>query len=702
MDSTSSESTPKIDTLLKERFGFSGFRAGQREAIEALLRGENTLCIQPTGHGKSLLYQLPALLLPGITLVISPLLALVRDQLGHLNNRFKIPAAAVNSDQSDEENAAAESLARSGKLKVLFVAPEQLDNLARFEFLQSLPIALLVVDEAHCISTWGHDFRPSYRSIVKLLRVVGAKQPLRVLGLTATANEETEADIRAQLESSSTVKLHVIRSSMDRPNIALAVVPLRGMAEKLLYLDSLLPRMPGCGLIYCATRENTETVAEYLSSHGIRAAAYHAGFEPERKRVLQAQFISGEHQVIVATNALGMGIDKQDLRYVIHADVPGSITAYYQEVGRAGRDGKAARGILLYDPSDRAIQEYFIHSAQPAPEDFTKLLAHAPEDGDPAGRPLPTITELKSKSGLHPTIVTVIIAELLEQEYLTKKQVDGRQVYRKTAKAGTLELVRYERQFVRRNAELTAMLDYASGKLPCLMQALRLKLGDGAAKPCEHCGACLKKASAVVLDATRLGEVQSWTEDRPVRIESSARSSLSDGVALLNAELNSKTFSAFMQSRSVESGQGVSGLSPDLEKRLEQRLLQISKVAQFGSVIVVPSRNWRWREKLGAHTAKMLGVPLFSEALAWRETPAALQGELLNNDQRRENVEKKMRWLGNRLPAGPILLLDDYTGSGATLKECARVIRQEACCDEPLVPLTVAKVKWRLGAKGMI
>lgn len=246
-------SNDRLLSLLEQKFGFKSFRPGQLEAIQTLIQNNRLLCIQPTGHGKSLLYQLPSCLFEGITLVISPLLALMRDQIEHLNNRFQIPAVSINSDQSEEENALGKVKAASDEIKVLFISPEQLDHIDRFNFLLSLNISLIVIDEAHCISTWGHDFRPSYRQILHFIQATEQKNPeIKILGLTATADSRVEKDIEKQLSSPSKT-VHILRENMDRPNIELSMHQGDGIASKLLLTKELLSTLDGCGLIYCST-----------------------------------------------------------------------------------------------------------------------------------------------------------------------------------------------------------------------------------------------------------------------------------------------------------------------------------------------------------------------------------------------------------------------------------------------------------------
>ena len=704
----SSPAIPDLEKILRERFGMEAFRPGQREAIEALLAHRRALCIQPTGYGKSLLYQLPSLLADGPTLVVSPLLALARDQIRHLNERFSIPAAAVNTDQTEDENNQARRRALSGELRLLFVAPEQLDNPDSREFLFNLPVAFVVVDEAHCVSTWGHDFRPSYRQIVHAVRAFGEARPnLMTLALTATADRRVEADIADQLRAPGDPPLHVIRAGMDRPNLSLGLWPVHGMGEKLEALKWLAARAEGCGVVYCATRERAEICADRLRENGEDAAAYHAGFAPEVKRELQAAFLGGARRIIAATNALGMGIDKPDIRFVVHADAPGSITSYYQEIGRAGRDGLPAECVLLFDEGDRRIQEHFIRSAQPSADDFEKILSAVRPDETGAG---PSGMKIRSRCGLHPTLVAVVLAELAEQGLVRKVSENRRQVYRRVSPEGgrarTPDLLRYERQRERREAELAAMLSYGRGETGCLMRTLRRALGDEAADDCGRCRRCApeKWESPSGLNP---GRALAWLTARPVvvpEVRSPRSSAMSAGAALMDGERRAPMFVRFMRGRAG----GGEKLADDLRESMAAKLSELKGRGKFCAVALVPSRTWSQRQSAGKLAAETLGAEVFADLLVWRETPSRRQGELLNNDQRAENVRGKMTLRGpvpasqNGAENGAVLLLDDYVGSGATLREAARALRTDGGFRGAIIPFALARIKWRLGAAGMI
>lgn len=685
----------QLHDVLERTFKFKTFRPGQAEAITTLLTRGKVLCILPTGHGKSLLYQLPSCLLGGITIVISPLLALMRDQIDHLNKRFNIPAASINSDQTDEENDLSRMLAMQGRLQVLFVAPEQLDHIDRFNFLLSLDVRLLVVDEAHCISTWGHDFRPSYRQIITFVKAIHQKNSgLKILGLTATADQRVEKDIAQQLTFSNQ-QVVVLRDSMNRSNIHLSNYEISGLASKLAACEDLLKTLPGSGLIYCATRENTELVTDFLESRGFATRAYHAGFEALEKQKLQHEFIADTYKALVATNALGMGIDKGNLRFVIHFDMPGSITAYYQEVGRAGRDGINAQGIMLYDPADKKIQQYFIESAQPKIEDFTLVLDAVKNAQTP-----PSLTLIKQITGLHPTRVIIVVAELLEQNFLSKFSQSKSQVYQLQYSQGTPDLSRYRTQYEVKYRELNTMLYYGEQKDVCRMAILRQALGDSEIGNCGNCDACKRTVSQLIFAPERISKIDKWLNDRPTPIAPIVKQKVSEGFSLLNSRIKSPLFVNFMHSRSASSNDSL-GMDEELVEILKKYLNNLTLKCQIAGVIPLPSKTWGARNQVAAFVGQQLKAPVMHELLAWQSAPPKRQGELLNNDQRHANVHLRMQATPTALmPKGTLILLDDYIGSGNTMKEAARALRSTQVIPNDIIPITIAAIKWHLGKPG--
>jgi ATP-dependent DNA helicase RecQ len=327
---------------LASRWGFSDFRLPQRRVILAALTGRDCLAILPTGGGKSLCYQVPALLLPGLTLVVSPLISLMQDQVAALRARG-IPAAYLSSTQDGSTQDAVRSALVQGKLKLLYVAPERLEQLCRSGLP---PVSLLAVDEAHCISEWGHEFRPHYRTIGRFHRAFGGPP---VLALTATATPVTRSDITRVLDLRNPV---TVTSSFDRPNLSFAVERHEIERSRLAVLGRLLRGISQSAVIYLPTRNRTDGIATILRGWGFAAAPYHAGLPGKARRALLGRFLDGRIRIMVATNAFGMGIDKPDVRLVAHLGVPPRPEAYYQEAGRAGRDGNPARCILLWVPGD--------------------------------------------------------------------------------------------------------------------------------------------------------------------------------------------------------------------------------------------------------------------------------------------------------------------------------------------------------------
>ena len=350
----------ELESLLKQYFGYTSFRPGQHEVIQTLLDGRDCLAIMPTGAGKSICFQLPALMMPGVTLVISPLISLMKDQVDSLVNQ-EIPATYINSQCTFEEAKARFAAIRAGRVRLVYISPERLENEFFTSFMQSLPISMFIIDEAHCVSQWGHDFRPSYCAIKDWIAAL-PKRPV-VGAFTATATEKVKEDMMNLL---GLEKERIFIGGFDRPNLYFRVVRTnRKLDFALSYVQQ---HKEESGIIYGATRKEVDRVYEELTRRGIRAGRYHAGLSDDMRRTMQDAFTYDRLQVIVATNAFGMGIDKSNVRYVIHYQMPKNIESYYQEAGRAGRDGAPGECILLFSRQDIMIQKFLIEQSVNDPQ----------------------------------------------------------------------------------------------------------------------------------------------------------------------------------------------------------------------------------------------------------------------------------------------------------------------------------------------
>ncbi len=346
--------------ILHDVFGYSAFRQGQEEIIQTVLNGENVLAVMPTGSGKSLCFQLPTLVREGLTLVVSPLIALMRDQVAQLRNNG-IEAGSLNSANSAEENRRVVDAVREGRMRLLYASPERLVQGAAAEWLNRAGVSLLAIDEAHCVSQWGHDFRPEYALLGEVRRRLGNVQ---TIALTATADVATRQDILSKLFDEATPRVFV--QGFDRPNLYLAMQPKEALRRQIRQF--LTKHVGESGIVYCSTRDTTDEMAERLRGDGVHALAYHAGLDAGTRARHQDTFLKEDGVVMAATVAFGMGIDKPDVRFVCHAALPKSIEAYYQEIGRAGRDGAPADTLTLYGLDDMRLRRMQIEQSDASPE----------------------------------------------------------------------------------------------------------------------------------------------------------------------------------------------------------------------------------------------------------------------------------------------------------------------------------------------
>lgn len=649
------------EQLLRERFGITtGFHSGQREIIEQLAQGKRLLVIQRTGWGKSLCYQMASLYYPYLTIIFSPLKALMRDQCQKCNKTYNIPSAIVSSDFTEGENRATLEKAVAGQYKLLFIAPERLSNTLWQNYVTRMRISMIVIDEAHCISTWGHDFRPHYRRIVRLLTALPEKVP--VLALTATANKRVEQDVLQQMSEG----VQVIRGTMVRPNLYLNVVQLHGDQEKLGYLAEVLVHWSGSGIIYTATQSSAEMVATFLQEQGVIAEYYHAGRGDELRQEIEHGLMANRYKVVCSTNALGMGIDKPDIRFIIHYHIPGSPIHYYQEMGRAGRDGRGSGCILLFDPTDIGIQQYFIQNAKPKGQHYHAVLSLL--RSRPQGL---REKEVLLGTGFSQNEVRTIFTDLEDQGLVRRDGKSGLHIALDLT--GQVDFSAYDVVRSSKERELVDMQGYAQTN-ECYMGYLTMYLGDAQGHRCGVCGNCRPSNFPSVKPSERIQRVVARFlefEFLP-RIEQrgSQRSPAHEAGWAVSYHGTSRIAQLVRASKYENAGP----FPEELVVRAAEVIRTRYPIAEIdGIVSVPPTVSGALVEDFARRVADKLGIPYLDVVGKIRGTQE--QKRFTNRVQKEENIKGAFVVASPKAIIGrTLLLIDDIYDSGKMMREVGQTL----------------------------
>lgn len=663
----------QAEQKLKFIFGFNQFRDNQWAVIDKILQGQRVLLIEKTGFGKSLCYQFPATQFDGVTIIFSPLIALMRDQVQKLQE-LGISANFISSQHSEEENNQTIEDALNGKLKLLYIHPARMENVKWLETVRnkSFKIAMVVVDEAHCISIWGHDFIPSYRKIINLVNLLPLNFP--VLATTATATKRVENDIKTQIGKN----IISIRGNLLRENLNLYVIPVQSEDEKMIWLAQNLEKIQGTGVVYTGTKVSTEIYAKWFEYLKINAVHYNSGIDTETKKDIEQGLMNNEYKCVVSTNALGMGIDKPDIRFVIHTQIPVSPIHYYQEIGRAGRDGKPSHIILFYNPNDdKTLPLSFIEGGRPEIKKYQRVI-------DAVKSERLGLHGIIKATNLKQTQVNVILADLVAQGIVVEAIDKSSKKYEFKFGSPILDTQSFEDLRNAKLEEFDEMLNYLATST-CRMKFLCDFLGDNLPNNCEVCDNCRKRNIQVEVTQEWEDKLADFRETYfPILEVENKTTNLANGVAASYYGI-SNVGKALHRSK-YENG----GDFPDWLLRLTLKAFhKYFGKEKFDIVLYVPpTESGDLVKNFAEKIAKSLNFR-FSHTLKKNrvtQSQKIFQTGLLKIDNLKDafTVENL-----NEINGKSVLLIDDIYDSGATIKEIGKYLSKLGAAK--VAPLVIAK-----------
>jgi len=665
----------EAEILLQKTFGLPMFYDMQWQTIEKVLNGERVLLIEKTGFGKSLCFQFPATVFKGTTVIFSPLIALMRDQVKKLQS-LGIAAKCINSEQSTEENAQIIEEAKQGQIKILYIAPERQENSEWIEATRQMNLSMVVVDEAHCISVWGHDFRPAFKRIINLVNLLPKGLP--VLATTATATKRVEQDIANQIGQGITV----IRGNLMRDNFKLFVIKVNSEDEKLIWLgkniEKLAEKLGGSGLLYTGTRVDTEIYSKWFNYLNISSTAYNAGLDADSRIAIENGLMQNKWKCIISTNALGMGIDKPDIRFIIHTQIPQSPIHYYQEIGRAGRDGQTSYIILFYNPNkDRELPEAFIEGGRPSLKKYENVIAII-QSG------LFSLHELIRQTNLKQTQLRVILTDLMEQNIIREVNYSGRKKYEFIPNSSPLNPQSFEDLRNAKLQDLDRMLEYVETK-NSRMKFLCDYLGDNSEHNFANCDNTGEKKIRVIVTPEWTDKLQDFRENYFPELEVESRgSNLVNGIAASYYGV-SNVGDAIHRSK-YENG----GDFPDFLLRLMLKAFR----KKFGNepfdliLYVPPTKSGNLVKNFAEKLSQVLKVPISHDLQKSRETKEQKIYESAIN--KKDNVKDAFSYANPDEIAGKrIILFDDICDSCATIKETGKYLTSIGA--EKIAPIVIAK-----------